>query len=685
MALSKRCFYHSTISDFLKTPSDVIRAHLVKAHFGSFISLTYSQDKAWIEEISIMKQVLGGREGHVCFEYNIPRMGRRIDVVVLLQNIVFILEFKAFQEEYTKHDIMQVCDYGLDLKNFHEESHHRFIVPILMSTHAKSVEISYSCSQDRLFLPILSNAQAIPDIFNYIIEHYHYDEKEKLASDEEWVISKYSPTPTIVEAASALYLNHSVEEISRHDSGENLVTTSKCVSQIINDSKKNNHKSICFVTGVPGAGKTLVGLNIATEQFKKNEIATYLSGNFPLVEVLTEALARDKVALERTTGNRYTKTKARSEVKTFIQMIHHYRDACLEGTKVQNDQIIIDEDYFSNIENKEKHFIPKDHVAIFDESQRAWTKEQLANFMAQKKSVPNFPYSEPEYLISCLDRHQDWAVIVCLVGGGQEINTGEAGIEEWIKALNRNYPDWHVYISDQLTEQEYGAGRVQQLLNERSHVTTNEELHLSVSMRSFRAENVSKFVHCLLEREKEEARETLKSLENYPIYLTRNINTAKSWLKRRARGSERYGIVASSSGDRLRPEDIVVRLKANVVHWFLDDESDVRSSLHLEDVATEFDVQGLELDWCCVAWDGDFRYADEGWRYFQFNGGYRWNNVNQEVRRMYRKNAYRVLLTRARQGLIIFVPQGDANDPTRLPEFYDSTFNYLKDIGLKVI
>lgn len=554
-----------------------------------------------------------------------------------------------------------------------------------MSTHAKSVEISYSCSQDRLFLPILSNAQAIPDIFNYIIEHYHYDEKEKLASDEEWVISKYSPTPTIVEAASALYLNHSVEEISRHDSGENLVTTSKCVSQIINDSKKNNHKSICFVTGVPGAGKTLVGLNIATEQFKKNEIATYLSGNFPLVEVLTEALARDKVALERTTGNRYTKTKARSEVKTFIQMIHHYRDACLEGTKVQNDQIIIDEDYFSNIENKEKHFIPKDHVAIFDESQRAWTKEQLANFMAQKKSVPNFPYSEPEYLISCLDRHQDWAVIVCLVGGGQEINTGEAGIEEWIKALNRNYPDWHVYISDQLTEQEYGAGRVQQLLNERSHVTTNEELHLSVSMRSFRAENVSKFVHCLLEREKEEARETLKSLENYPIYLTRNINTAKSWLKRRARGSERYGIVASSSGDRLRPEDIVVRLKANVVHWFLDDESDVRSSLHLEDVATEFDVQGLELDWCCVAWDGDFRYADEGWRYFQFNGGYRWNNVNQEVRRMYRKNAYRVLLTRARQGFIIFVPEGDANDPTRLPEFYDPTFNYLKDIGLKVI
>ena len=497
------------------------------------------------------------------------------------------------------------------------------------------------------------------------------------------MLSNYSPTPTIIEAASSLYLNHSVEDISRHDSGENLSKTSAYVTKIIEDSKQYHQKSICFVTGVPGAGKTLVGLNIATEQFEKKEIATYLSGNYPLVEVLTEALARDKVARERAVGNKFTKAKATSEVKTFIQMIHHYRDSCLEGSKIEDGRIVMDEDYFEKVENKDKHYTPIDHVAIFDESQRAWTREQLERFMSQKKGVPGFPFSEPEYLISCLDRHKDWAVIVCLVGGGQEINTGEAGIVEWIDSMNRNYPDWHVYISDQLTEQEYGAGKIEELLKSREHVTKEHNLHLAVSMRSFRAENVSNFVHHLLEINKDKVREVQSTLTNYPIFLTRDIDKAKQWLKDKARGSERYGIVASSSGDRLRPENIIVRLKANVVHWFLDDDSDVRSSLFLEDVATEFDVQGLELDWCCVAWDGDFRYSEDGWKYFQFNGGCKWYNVKKEERQMYRKNAYRVLLTRARQGMIIFVPKGDSNDPTRKPEFYDPTYNYLKEIGLK--
>lgn len=685
MALASRCFYHSTIIEFLNTPDEIISSHLSSEHLKSFNSLADTQNKAWNEEISILKRILQGRKGYICFEYNIPRMGKRIDVIVLIHGIIFILEFKAFKAEYTHPDIMQVCDYGLDLKNFHEESRNRFVVPILISTGAMNVFNEYKCTKDRLFLPILANVDTISNTIDSILNQYAYNREEVMSSDEEWVLSTYSPTPTIVEAASALYLNHSVEEIARHDSGENLSKTCKFVSEIIEYSKQNNQKSICFVTGVPGAGKTLVGLNVATEQFKKNEIATYLSGNFPLVEVLTEALARDKVKQERQQGNRFTKTKAKSEVKTFIQMIHHYRDACLEGTKIEGEQIIIDSDYFARIENKEKHYIPQDHIAIFDESQRAWTKEQLANFMARKKGVQNFPYSEPEYLISCLDRHKDWAVIVCLVGGGQEINTGEAGIIEWIKALNRNYPNWHVYISDKLSEEEYGAGKIKELLSKREYVITNHNLHLSVSMRSFRAEYVSNFIHYLLERDKEKAEATLVSLEKYPILLTRDINKAKAWLKLQARGSERYGIVASSAGDRLRPEGLTVRLKADVVHWFLDNDSDVRSSLFMEDIATEFDVQGLELDWCCVAWDGDFRYSDNEWEYFQFNGGARWNHIIKEERKIYRKNAYRVLLTRARQGMIIFVPKGDTNDPTRLPKFYDSTFNYLKEIGLKEI
>lgn len=688
MSLATRYFYGCSIADFLKEKSDAICHQLDSAHLIHLSSLINTQQQAWDEEIRVMKSVLSEYkdQGSIYFEYNIPRMGRRIDVVALIHNIVFILEFKAFKEQYDKQDIIQVWDYALDLKNFHEATHNRYVVPILVCTAADFPQNDYSkCFDDRTFYPLLSNVKGLKNVISTILDKCKYDIRDTMTSDEEWARSRYAPTPTIVEAASALYLNHTVEEISRNDSAENLSITSNLVTQIIQRSKDKHEKSICFVTGVPGAGKTLVGLNIATEQFKKGEIATYLSGNFPLVEVLTEALARDKVAKERENGNRFTKTMAVSEVKTFIQMIHHYRDTCLQGAKIDNGKVVMDEAYFSKVENRDKQFTPIDHVAIFDEAQRAWTQSQLANFMVRKKGVANFPYSEPEYLISCLDRHQDWAVIVCLVGGGQEINTGEAGIKEWLDSLNKDFRHWHIYISNKLTEQEYAAGEALNLIKDTDRLTIEPSLHLAVSMRSFRAENVSKFVHFLLERDIEDAKSLLESLQKYPIVITRSKNKAKQWLKEHARGTERYGIVASSAGERLRPEDIVVRLQANVVHWFLDKVDDIRSSLFMEDVATEFDVQGLELDWVCVAWDGDFRYSPNGWKYYQFRDGNKWNNINQQQRQLYRLNAYRVLLTRARQGMVIFVPRGDENDSTRLPQFYDTTYQYLKEIGLKEI
>ncbi|MCR5184145.1 MAG: DUF2075 domain-containing protein [Opitutales bacterium] len=687
MPLIKRYYYGASISSFIDESLEKICYELGEGHLNQHTSLESTQKRAWEEEIKLLKKVLKNykNRGSIYFEYNIPRMGRRIDVVALIDGIVFILEFKAFNEQFSKQDIAQVWDYALDLKNFHEASHNRFIVPILVSTAAELPHNNFKIYSDRIFYPILTNADGISEIIDTIFQKVKDESSDKVSSDDEWAVSRYSPTPTIVEAASSLYLNHSVEEISRHDSAENLSKTSAFVSKIIERSKANNEKSICFVTGVPGAGKTLVGLNIATEQFKKGEIATYLSGNFPLVEVLTEALARDKVAKEKENGNKFTKSKATSEVKTFIQMIHHYRDTCLQGAKIENGKIVMDEEYFRKVKNKNKHYAPVDHVAIFDESQRAWTQAQLTNFMSRKKGVAGFPYSEPEYLISCLDRHQDWAVIVCLVGGGQEINTGEAGIGEWIAALNKDYKHWHIYISDRLTEKEYSEGRVLESIENKNRITIEPALHLAVSMRSFRAENVSNFVHNLLESNVAEAKNLLSSLEKYPIVLTRDKNIAKQWLRTQSRGSERYGIIASSAGERLRPEEIVVRLKADVVHWLLDDVNDIRSSLFMEDVATEFDVQGLELDWVCVAWDGDFRYSNGDWQYYQFNGGNKWNNINKPERRLYRKNAYRVLLTRARQGMVIFVPKGNKNDPTRLPEFYDSTFNYLKSLGIKVL
>jgi len=678
----QRYFYSDKIADFLQKNEDRILGELSR---NNHFSLEETQRDAWLEEIRLLKEILDpySNRGSIFFEYNIPRMGRRIDIVVLIDGIVFVLEFKVFNGNYLKADIEQTWDYALDLKNFHEESHSRSIIPILIATDANEVlNQMFRSYNDNVYYPLLSNRETLS---KYISDGLIFANK---CSDDDylWGISRYSPTPTIIEAASALYNSHSVSEISRNDaSAENLTTTCDYITKVIEECKTNNKKGICFVTGVPGAGKTLVGLNIATKQFEKKELAVYLSGNGPLVSVLTEALARDKVKREKKAGRRITKKEAESEVKTFIQIIHHYRDSCLEGTKIVEGKIVADLDYFRSEENKDKSFVPIDHVAIFDEAQRAWTKKQLTNFMTRKKGRPNFQYSEPDYLISCLDRHQNWAVIICLVGGGQEINTGEAGISEWLEAINTTYKDWNVYISDRLYDKEYAADEALNMLSYRSNVFYESSLHLAVSMRSFRAEKLSLFVHYLLDLDVAKAKETYAELTQYPIVITRSIDKAKRWLKEKARGTERYGMMASSSADRIKPLSLNVRYKPDVVHWFLDDNEDVRSSNFLEDVVTEFDIQGLEVDWTCIIWDGDFRYSPDGWKHYSFNGGNKWNNINQKERQSYQTNAYRVLLTRARQGMVVVVPEGDDDDKTRKKEYYDGTYEYLKTIGITEI
>lgn len=204
-------------------------------------------------------------------------------------------------------------------------------------------------------------------------------------------------------------------------------------------------------------------------------------------------------------------------------------------------------------------------------------------------------------------------------------------------------------------------------------------------MRSYRAENVSLFIKQVLDLQGDRASETLKHIsDKYPIVLTRSMDAAKKWLKEKARGSDRYGIVVSSQAYRLKPLSVDVRVDTDPVHWFLGDKDDVRSSYYLEDVATEFQVQGLELDWACVTWDGDFRYDENGWKSYSFVGS-KWQNINKEERKTYLKNAYRVLLTRARQGMVIVVPEGNIEDHTCQPEFYNSTYQYLKNIGIAEI
>lgn len=678
-----RYYYRNSVIGFLKNSESEI---LGKLSYDNSFDLNSEQKNAWISEISIMKDVLRNySEGQIIFEYSIPRLGKRVDVILLLHEIVFVLEFKVGESAFLRNNIEQVWDYALDLKNFHEASHNKVIVPILVATEAPETFSQFSSCvyDDKVYEPVCTNAKELSSCIKKILEI----EKTQDVDISEWADSRYSPTPTIIQAASALFNNHSVADITRTEaSSKNLTITCNYITDIIKQSKENSEKSICFVTGVPGAGKTLVGLQVAIEQFEKKDLAVYLSGNFPLVSVLTEALARDKKKKEEAkTGEKYPISTARRDVHSFIQIVHHYRNTFLEKIRLPiiNDDIEIDKTKIKK--NKDDGFAEVEHVAIFDEAQRAWTKEQLSKWLKQKRNISNFPYSEPEFLIWSLDQRPDWAVVICLVGGGQEINTGEAGITEWLRSLNERFPEWKVYISNQLTEKEYAEGNVKQILAQNKNVVENNSLHLSVSMRSFRAENLSRFVHELLELNVSRSRELYDSLkENYPIVLTRSLDKAKEWLRKKARGSERYGMLVSSQAYRLKPLAIDVRFKPDTVHWFLDDADDVRSSLFLEDVATEFDVQGLELDWSCVIWDGDFRYNKNGWQNYSFKGN-AWKRINAEERKSYQLNAYRVLLTRARQGMIIVVPEGSDSDHTRKHEFYDTTYLYLKEIGLEEI
>lgn len=672
-----RHYYHNTITEFLSQSFDAIWAQLTAVGRGD---LLHTQKQAWAEQIKILKAHLSGFRGNIFFEYSIPRMGKRIDAVLLIDGIVFVVEFKVGAKEFTGADVNQAWDYALDLKYFHEESHYLPIIPILVATNAKENDILLFQYDDQIVKPILSNGDNIADI----IRQSQLIFPSTQIDNYLWSISRYAPTPTIIEAAQALYKNHSVKDISRSDA-DNLTDTSNYIFHVIEQAKTEQNKVICFVTGVPGAGKTLVGLNISTQSAGKEGVnAVYLSGNGPLVKILVEALTRDKVRQLKEQGNKCTKKEVEQEVKSFIQNVHHFRDACLEGTIIEDGQIVADLEYFRSEKNRDKSYAPIDHIAIFDEAQRAWTKDMTADFMRRKKNRPGFPYSEPEFLISCMDRHKDWAMVVCLVGGGQEINTGEAGISEWIASLNNHFKDWHVHISSRLTDKEYAAGEALSLLADHPNVYTTDELHLAVSLRSFRAEKLSLFIHQLLDMDKVAAAETLKELTKYPIVLTRDVEKAKQWLKERARGNERYGIIVSSQAYRLRPLAIDVRVKPDPVHWFLSDREDVRSSYYMEDVVTEFDIQGLELDYTCVVWDGDFRYKTNEWGTYSFVGS-KWQNIKKDERKMYLKNAYRVLLTRARQGMVIVVPKGNLEDPTRKPEFYDSTYRYLKSIGIEEI
>ena len=642
-----RAYYGKSIADFIQEDNQRILGELSEKHQNNKLEIL--QKNAWKQQITILKSQLSGLNGYIYFEFLIPRMGKRVDNIVILGDKIFLLEFKIGSEQYDRHAIDQVIDYALDLRNFHEGSHHANLIPVLIAEKAsKKFKNNFQEAQN-LNQAILLNAQNLREFF----KPYN---STSLMDVLAWEQSPYKPTPTIIEAAQALYQNHDVAEITRSDAGaKNLSATANCISNIIEQAKQGNKKAICFVTGVPGAGKTLAGLNIANQRLKvaEDEHTVFLSGNGPLVQVLQEALARDSVI-----KNKIKKENALKATKAFIQNIHHLRDEYLENSQA-----------------------PTEKVVVFDEAQRAWNQHQTCKFMRQKRGRPDFNKSEPEFLIEVMNRHQDWCVIVCLIGGGQEINTGEAGLVAWMQALKSSYIDWQVHYSNLIVNQD---NYLQDTAIKNWLSTTGvkqNHLHLATSVRSFRSEKVSAWVHALLDID-EQAKSLWKEIKsNYPIVLTRDLQKAKAWVKAQAKGSERYGLVASSGARRLKALGVHVKNEIDVANWFLNPKDDVRSSYFLEDVATEFDVQGLELDWVCLAWGENFYYQGNQWYYQSFKGC-KWQNINKEEDKQFTQNAYRVLLTRARQGMVVWIPEGSESDNTRQKKFYDGTYQYLKSIGI---
>ncbi|MDR0536021.1 MAG: DUF2075 domain-containing protein [Puniceicoccales bacterium] len=666
--VTHRAWYRADKIAFLSTTSEKIIGELAINSCRDGFDTTPAQTNAWLEEIGILQNIIPETlPCRIFLEFNIPRMGRRIDALLLfkLANVphIVIIEFKVGEKRFKQSDIDQVWDYALDLKNFHKGSHSAVVIPICIATKTERRAVDLKFSSDNIARPLFLGIKGTRTFLNQLSN----GNGNLTSMGNEWENTAYCPTPTIIEAARSLYSQHSVMEITRNDAGaKNITSTSACVKTIIEGAARKKQKTICFVTGVPGAGKTLVGLNIATLKHEKRSQthAVYLSGNGPLVSVLNEALVRDEIARMAQRGERKRKGDVATEVKSFIQNVHHFRDEAIRNTAA-----------------------PSEHVVIFDEAQRAWNLQMTRNFMQRKKKILGFNQSEPEFLISYMDRHLDWAVIVCLVGGGQEINTGEAGIGAWIEAATIKFPHWKICLSDKITDDEYASGNtVEKAKNCANRTTFYPQLHLDVSMRSFRSEKVSAFVKALLDLDIIRGRELFGKLSKYPIVITRNLHLAKDWLRTKARGSERIGLLASSKALRLKPYAIDVGMGADPVHYFLEGKDDPRSSFYLESVATEFQIQGLELDWTCVAWDGDLRISENNsWSYHNFRGN-KWENIHHKQNRDYLKNAYRVLLTRARQGMVIFVPHGNnPPDATRDQKYFDNTYEYLRSIGIPEI
>ena len=651
-----KAYYCNSIPDFIKDDSSSIVGQLVRHSF----EINKDQSDAWDNQIRELQERLekSDMDGDIIFEYDIVRLGKRIDVILLIRHMVFSLEFKNGKNIFTAQDAQQSEDYAIDIQNFHKESEDLYVCPILIATKASPYakkQIINSYPDKQIYLQRENMETLIPKV-SEISNIYGDDEKIDF---ERWFNSPYFPTPTIIAAAVEAYSSHHISEIAQSEAGqEDINLCEDKINEIIQFAEKNKKKCVCFVTGVPGAGKTLVGLDVVAKNLdnKNGNLSVYLSGNGPLVDVLREALKRSVKAKKQ-----YNR-ESEAAINTLIQSSFAFKR-----------------------DNTTHNRPTAEKILIFDEAQRVWNQKK----MMEKHKDAIMAVSEPHLLFSIMDRHKDWAVMICLVGLGQDIYDGEVGINEWFRCGIEEFSDWELFYSPEIFKQmeDKNIDKDMVLSCDRCHGING--LHLKTDIRSFRADKQCQFVDFLLDNNRIKAKEIYDLIfEKYPVYITRDYNTAKEWVRNQVRGSQRCGVMACSSAQRLKPEGIYVLKDIDVKNWFLGPSDDLRSSNMLEVVASEFKVQGLEIDWGIVCWDADLRRNSKGddWDYYSFRGA-GWNKRKQPEQKRYLLNSYRVLLTRSRQGMIIFVPKGvEADiDSTRDKKYYDSIYQYLISCGIKEI
>jgi hypothetical protein len=660
------------LPDLLAADPDALVGRLNQAYADDGYATQFTQQiKAWTDALPLLHQQIRellalrpcAASWTVLLEYPLHRLRRRVDVILLTEQVIVVVEIKVGECAFRAEDARQAEEYALDLRDFHAASHVRHLLPVLWCTKAPETKaLSYAPAGDQVAQVHRVGASGLAQLFASIPINLPGDR----IVPELWDNAPYRPIPNIIEAATALFAGHNVEAIMRRDAC-NLETAAARVVQLVTSAKHQGRRSLIFLTGVPGSGKTLAGLQvvhnaIATGQEKEGDIV-YLSGNTPLVTVLREALAQDQHRRSLAHNPRASLRDLRRKVRTRVQHINDFLKDKLASSSAEP---------------------PHEHAIVFDEAQRAWDANQ-----GKKKF--NRDASEPALLLDLMGRHRDWCACICLVGGGQEINTGEQGVRGWgdaLRQLGARAASWTVHApADVLNGGPSTAGLSVGNVPGAS-VHEEPELQLLVPMRSFRSQGVSEWVDHTLAGNASTAATVAQQLGEYPLLLTRSLSTARHWLRTIGRGNRRFGLVASSGARRLRADGLGQILHAadrdEIAHWYLQPPGDIRSSYALEVPANEYTCQGLELDFVGVCWGGDlvWSHSADRWRYRRLSGP-KWQTIQDEDARRLVCNSYRVLLTRAREGLVIWVPPGDPDDPTRSPELFDATADYLLRCGAR--